>query len=121
MGLDRVNPPGDEGRSAAKYYGGTATSSSEIPPNRSISDATKDCLRPQTPGNGVSPVAAEREERIGRRCTGSDSAGAGANDGTNMLAAKRRSKPAGNKPVDNLHPLDVARGRHHLQKCSVEG
>ena len=121
LGSDRVNASGDEGHSTAKYCGGTATSSSEIPPNSPIFDATKDCLRPQAPGNGVSPASVEREERIGRRCTGSGSARARANDRTNMLAAKRRSKPAGNKPVDNLHPLDVARGCHHLPKCSVEG
>jgi transposase InsO family protein len=38
-----------------------------------------------------------------------------------MLAAQRGREPAGDKPVDDLHPLDMAGGRHQFQKHAVEG
>ena len=36
-------------------------------------------------------------------------------DRPDMLAAQRGGEPAGDEPVDDLHALDVARGRHHLE------
>ena len=37
-----------------------------------------------------------------------------------MLAAQRGGEPAGLKPVDELHALDVARRRHDLDERAVE-
>ncbi len=52
---------------------------------------------------------------------GSGGARTGVNDRAHMLAAQRGCEPAGGKPVDNLHPLDMAGSRHQLQKHAVEG
>jgi hypothetical protein len=45
----------------------------------------------------------------------------GANDRAYMLAAQRGCEPARDKPVDNLHPFDMAGDRHQFQKHAVEG
>ena len=37
-----------------------------------------------------------------------------------MLATQRRGEPARHEPVHDLHALDVAGGRHDLEKRTVE-
>jgi hypothetical protein len=59
--------------------------------------------------------------RIGADARVQTGARTGANHRAHILAAQRGCEPAGRKPVDNLHPLDMAGGRHHLQKHAFEG
>ena len=42
------------------------------------------------------------------------------NDRSDVLAAERGGKAARHESVDDLHAVDVARGRHDLQECAVE-
>ena len=45
---------------------------------------------------------------------------AGVNDRPDVLAAQRRSEPAGNESVHDLHALDVPRVRHDIEERAIE-